>query len=100
MWRNGDRIAVERHDVAGVMRKRPALPPKIRQTVAQLGHPNGRGLASSANGRRGEYLGDGSSPSEKQQSSSSVGRGQNKWVERKEYEPWNGGTTSKGANRK
>lgn len=92
IWRNGDRIAQDRTDVAGVARKRPVPPASSQDSNGssanatswagrhQLGHPSGRGSMGIT---RGEYLGEGSSRS------SSVGRGQNKWVKPKEYKPWN-----------
>jgi hypothetical protein len=99
VWRNGDRIALDRDDVAGARRKRPVMPPKVRQTVAQLGHPSGGGMDSGFRGSRAEYLSDGAGTTEKHQPTSSVGRGLNKWVEPREFRPWNGETSSKGANR-
>jgi hypothetical protein len=87
VWRNGDLIAQERDDVAGVMRKRPAKPaasnkPGSQWGVASLGHPNGGGNKP----RRAEYLGDGVTTGPR---TSTVGTGQNKWVKKKEFEPWN-----------
>ena len=81
MWRNGDRIAQDRTDVAGEARKRPAQPASKADVWAakQLGHPDGRGTVS----KRAEYLGDGRTVS------SSVGTGRNKWVTPKEFKPWN-----------
>jgi hypothetical protein len=89
IWRNGDRIAIDRTDVAGVMRKRPVPPAETehspsRRSGALLGHPSGTGSSSNA---RAEYLGDGG------KRSSSVGRGQSKWVKPKEYVAWDGGST-------
>ena len=80
VWRNGDRLAVNRTDVAGVMKKRPA-------PAASMSH-HASGLLGSVSsfGRRAEYIGDGSTKSR----SSSVGRGLNKWVSRKEFKPWDG----------
>jgi len=84
IWNRGDRIACDRTDVAGAARQRPVPPAPTtearRQAGLQLGHPSGRGAAASRN----EYLGNGG------KISSSVGRGQNKWVKPKEYKPWNG----------
>jgi DnaJ domain len=100
VWRNGDRIAIERDDVAGMMRKRPIMPPKATQTAALLGHPAGRGTALNAKGKRGEYLSSGSFFAENQSPSSSVGRGRSKWVEQKEFKPWNRETSIKGAKRR
>lgn len=84
VWRNGDRLAVNRTDVAGVLKKRPAPAASIKNSYSagMLGHPDGRGASY---GRSAEYLGDGSRPK-----SSSVGRGLNKWVKPKEFKPWNG----------
>jgi len=91
VWRNGDRIALDRTDVAGVLRKRPAPPAETEDTSlarrrggALLGHPSGRGSFV-----RGEYLEDGSAGKPR---SSSVGRGLNKWVKPKEFVPWDGKT--------
>lgn len=91
VWRTGDRIAEERTDVAGAARRRPARPAESMRNqnwgVAALGHPDQR----SGNGRRrGELLGDGGGDG-KGAKSSTVGTGQSKWVEKKEYVPWNGG---------
>ncbi|GAX11514.1 hypothetical protein FisN_22Lh205 [Fistulifera solaris] len=82
VWRNGDRIATNRTDVAGVLRKRPKPPAELssRQRGALLGHPSGTGTLT-----RNEYLGDGEAAP-----SSSVGRGQSKWVKPKEFVPWDG----------
>ena len=82
VWRNGDIIAQERTDVAGVERKRPAKPAVAMNNrhwgVAALGHPDGRGNTF----RRGELLGDGRTRS------STVGTGRNKWVTPREFKPW------------
>ena len=84
IWRQGDRIAMDRTDVAGVKRKRPAQPASSKGKVYSrtLGHPDGRGAVSA----RGEYIGQTKGPK-----SSSVGTGRNKWVKPKEFKPWNGG---------
>jgi hypothetical protein len=81
IWRQGDRIAMDRTDVAGVKRQRPAEPASITSNTygRELGHPDGRGVVMT----RGEYLGDGGKTK-----SSSVGTGRNKWVQRKEFKPW------------
>lgn len=89
IWRNGDSIAQERTDVAGVMRKRPARPAESnakrkRWGVASLGHPDGRGASA---GGRGEYLSSGEGRPARR--SSTVGTGKNKWVKKKEFRPWN-----------
>ena len=93
LWRQSDRLALDRTDVAGVQRKRPAPPAVTNSTVysRELGHPSGTGRPTHA---RGEYLGSSSSCDEdgvtmKVKRSSSVGTGRSKWVKRKEYEPWN-----------
>jgi DnaJ domain len=92
VWRNGDRLAVNRTDVAGVLKKRPAPSPVVNYTATGLlGHPDGRGIVT-----RGEYLGDGGGKITK---SSSVGRGQNKWVQPKKLQPWNGGEAAHAARR-
>ena len=77
VWRNGDRLAVNRTDVAGVLKKRPA-------PAASLSS-HSSGLLGSLSGRRAEYIGDGGTVK-----SSSVGRGLNKWVTPKELKPWDG----------
>jgi hypothetical protein len=85
IWRQGDRIAMDRTDVAGVKRKRPVQPATTTNVYSrELGHPDGRGTASPA---RAEYLG------QKGKKSSSVGTGRNKWVKSKEFRPWTGGET-------
>ena len=93
LWRQSDRIALDRTDVAGVARKRPAKPAQTAQSSfysRELGHPSGKGVF-----KRGEYL-SGSDESlqldKKKLRSSSVGRGQSKWVKtkrEKEYKEWN-----------
>mmetsp|Transcript_3531 Transcript_3531/g.9915 ORF Transcript_3531/g.9915 Transcript_3531/m.9915 type:complete len:274 (+) Transcript_3531:188-1009(+) len=95
LWRQSDRIALDRTDVAGVARKRPAKPAQTaqrKQYGRELGHPSGRGVGS-----RGEYLAAGGTTNEsdgtgnsrkKKLRSSSVGRGQSKWIKKKAYEPW------------
>mmetsp|Transcript_29222 Transcript_29222/g.62143 ORF Transcript_29222/g.62143 Transcript_29222/m.62143 type:complete len:254 (-) Transcript_29222:292-1053(-) len=85
IWRSGDLIAQKRTDVAGAMRKRPVKPAesmKGRWGVASLGHPDGRGTTVG----RGEYLASGD---RKAQRSSTVGSGNSKWVQKKEFRPWN-----------
>ena len=85
IWRQGDRIACDRTDVAGVLKKRPARPAVTGDPTwalrGQLGHPNGHGVTAT---RRGEYLGEVGT-----KRASSVGRGQSKWVTPKEFKPWN-----------
>jgi hypothetical protein len=76
IWMRGDRIAMDRTDVAGVKKNRPAPPASSKVYSKVLGHP--QGVAS-----RGEYLGA------SQRKSSSVGSGRNKWVTPKEFQPWN-----------
>ena len=93
VWRNGDRIAQDRTDVAGVARKRPVQPASKADAWAarQLGHPDGRGTLKS-NHRRADYLADGTrttTPVSSSSSSSSVGTGRNKWVTPKAFVPWN-----------
>lgn len=85
VWRNSDRIAIDRTDVAGIKRKRPAMPAKRTENFggATLGHPDGRGRNNNI---RGEYLEDGNN----KLPTSSVGRGLNKWVTKSvEFIPWN-----------
>jgi len=89
VWRNGDIIAQDRTDVAGVLRQRPIKPadsikPGSQWGVASLGHPDGLGNSP----RRGEYLSDGSGPTDGPRTST-VGTGQSKWVSKKEFVPWN-----------
>lgn len=92
VWRNGDRIAMNRNDVAGVMRKRPKPPAETsarnKPRGALLGHPSGTGAF-----QKGEYLGDGKAIT------SSVGRGQSKWVKLKEFVPWDGKTVLSASER-
>jgi DnaJ domain len=82
IWLRGTHIAEARSDVAGVAKARP-IPPVMgtQQQPYMLGHPAGLG---STRYRRGEFLGSLS----RDGPSSSVGRGINKWVEPKPYEPW------------
>lgn len=93
LWRQSDRIAMDRTDVAGMARKRPAKPAQISSYGRELGHPSGKGVAA-----RGEYLSDGATSTTKDGKklrSSSVGRGQSKWVKKKqkqEYKRWSGST--------
>jgi DnaJ domain len=86
IWRRGDQIAVNRTDVAGTAKHRPIPPaPTERRRFfsgAQLGHPTRGGVR-----RGGEFLDDGSSSIEGR-GSSSVGRGQNKWVQNVVYKRW------------
>jgi DnaJ domain len=93
MWRKGDLIAMDRTDVAGVKRQRPQPSASLvegRQSLhgAVLGHPDGRRGAAR---QRGEHLTSGSGQVSPAPTFSSVGRGLNKWVTRKEFVPWNGG---------
>ena len=85
VWRQGDRIAIDRDDVAGVKRKRPIQPANTTKTWAagQLGHPDGRGVARN---QRAEYIGAGTNTNKQ---ASSVGNGRSKWVTPKEFTPWN-----------
>jgi len=91
VWRRSDRIAVNRTDVAGVKRVRPLPSPNNKhRTTYVLGHPQRGGVVST---RQGEYLeqdNSGGNKSNNSTISSSVGRGQSKWVTRpKTYTPWN-----------
>ena len=89
LWRQSDRIAMDRTDVAGMARKRPVQPAQTSTYSRELGHPSGRGVAA-----RGEYLSGGNSNPTMNGTklrSSSVGRGQSKWVKTKrkeEYKEW------------
>ena len=94
VWRNGDVIAQERTDVAGLQKKRPAKPAVSLTNsswgvAAALGHPSGRGISL----KRGEYLtcspGLQMSPTSPPKLSSTVGTGRSKWVTPKEFRPWN-----------
>ena len=93
IWRQSDRIAEERDDVAGVLKKRPAKPAESHRNpnwgTGLLGHPNGKGIIHP---KRGEYLeagGANNNSNGKKKQSSSVGTGQSKWVQRtKEFQPW------------
>lgn len=76
IWRQGDRIALDRDDVAGVKRKRPIQPASTKIYGRELGHPGGMG-----NKVKGEYLGEG-------KRASSVGTGRSKWVQPREFKPW------------
>lgn len=91
------------------MRKRPIKPAestsrKKQWGIASLGHPNGSGLRSSQR-RGGEYLEAGgkdsgdecnsnsiSNSSSINTTSNTVGSGQNKWVSKREFIPWNPNT--------
>ena len=88
IWRQGDRIAMDRTDVAGVKRQRPVPPATTKNVFARvLGHPDGRGAASP--NKRAEYLGDGGRSSNSSSSTSkSIGTGRNKWVQPKDFQPW------------
>lgn len=76
IWRQADRIALDRTDVAGALRKRPVKPITSRSYIRELGHPAGQGTR-----RKGELLGT-------RKRTSSVGRGRSKWVTPKEFKPW------------
>mmetsp|Transcript_27981 Transcript_27981/g.80328 ORF Transcript_27981/g.80328 Transcript_27981/m.80328 type:complete len:200 (+) Transcript_27981:85-684(+) len=86
LWRQSDRIALDRTDVAGVMRKRPAQPASTKMYGRELGHPGGKGYKQS----RAEYLGEGT------KRASSVGTGRSKWVKPKEFKPWDPEETNVG----
>lgn len=87
IWNKGDRIAVDRTDVAGLARKRPVQPASIKMAPGLLGHPDGRGTIQRRP-NRAEYLGDGDGTTDRP--AKSVGTGANKWVTPKKYVPWNG----------
>ena len=105
IWRQSDRIACDRTDVAGVARKRPIQPASTTTSKGSriysntLGHPDGRGITSS---RGGEYIEDGcvddnGGKKKKKKNTSSVGNpGRNKWVKPKQFVPWNGGGDGSG----
>jgi hypothetical protein len=96
VWTQADRLAVERTDVAGLAKQRPIPPASITMKRlmggAQLGHPDGRGVVRRSGG---ELLGSGETDDDKRpyKTSSSVGRGNSKWVPPEEFVPWNGETT-------
>ena len=78
LWRQSDRLALDRTDVAGVKRKRPVPPASASKSYArELGHPGGNGATS-----KGEYIG------EITRRPSSVGTGRSKWVKPKEFRQW------------
>lgn len=78
VWRQSDRLAQDRTDVAGIQRKRPVQPASLKVYGRELGHPGGGGNQRV----RGEYLGSG------KRVSSTVGTGRSKWVQPKEFKPW------------
>jgi hypothetical protein len=80
LWRNGDRIAVNRTDVAGVSRVRP-IPPASVDENSSYRLTGGGTMRYTGNA---DYIG----PSSTKQSPSSVGTGRNKWVEPAAYKPW------------
>jgi len=91
VWRQADRIAIHRTDVAGTAKRRPIASVALHQQQQQykytLGHPQHGGVR-----RSGEYLGSSNSTDSKPKIASSVGRGQSKWVTKPAtYKPWNGG---------
>ena len=98
VFRRAERLALDRTDVAGIMRKRPIPPANSKVFSKEIGHPQGGGSYTTG---RGEYLTTGeeeeeeeegsSSSSSSYSKSSSVGSGRNKWVKPKEFIPWNGG---------
>ena len=103
IWRNGDRIAINRHDVAGVARKRPIPAASFNDTAKHkalltIGHPSGKGVVSGNTKTMDEYLDSGleqgGSSAKPQRVSSSVGRGQSKWVKPKAYQSWKGPSSS------
>lgn len=82
IWRNGDRIAMDRKDVAGVMRKRPIQPATKSKAFAGavLGHPCGTGTS-----RAGDLLGPGEANPQPVS-----GRSANNLARKKVYQPWDG----------
>ncbi|KAL3927674.1 MAG: hypothetical protein SGBAC_012985 [Bacillariaceae sp.] len=86
VWRQSDRIAMDRTDVAGQARIRPAPPAKTlrhQYHSRELGHPQG----AKATGEYLEATPSGSNTNKRK--SSSVGTGRSKWVKPKEFIPWN-----------
>lgn len=75
LWRNGDRIAVNRNDVAGVRRMRPIPPVSVNVNSYEIGNAN---TTTSS-----DYIGTSNG-----KTSSSVGTGKNKWVKPVAYKPW------------
>mmetsp|Transcript_44593 Transcript_44593/g.45235 ORF Transcript_44593/g.45235 Transcript_44593/m.45235 type:complete len:247 (+) Transcript_44593:219-959(+) len=108
LWRQSDRIALDRTDVAGVARKRPAKPAQTSRNKygRELGHPSGKGISR----RKEEYLpvttdDTTSKMISKNLRSSSVGRGRSKWGNRTKtqqggYKKWLPFTTSNDNNPK
>jgi hypothetical protein len=94
IWNKGDRIAVDRTDVAGVAKRRPSQPASVKMSPGLLGHPNGQGTPQRR--KRAEYLGEGNNDTPRV--ASSVGSGRNKWVTPKEFVPWDGGSGRKAAD--
>ena len=94
IWRQSDQIALDRTDVAGLARKRPAPPASTKDTnkswknYNMIGHPQGLG-SPRRSGRRDEYLGDGTTSQGRRKNPSSVGRGQSKWVTRTRHNQTN-----------
>jgi hypothetical protein len=78
LWRNGDRIAVNRTDVAGVSRVRP-IPPASVDEIPSYSLMSGGGTRKA----HADFIG----PSTSKQPST-VGTGRNKWVEPVAYKPW------------
>lgn len=77
-WRQSDHIALQRKDVAGAARKRP-IPPVSSNQIRLFGASLGGSRTTVSN----EFLGE-----KAVKTSSSVGRGQSKWVSPKPYQPW------------
>lgn len=80
IWRKGDRLATERTDVAGQLRRRPIPPAQLKKDVNRFTLGNNSNVGGR---RRGEYLGETTVSV-----SSSVGRGRSKWVSPKPYVAW------------
>jgi DnaJ domain len=84
LWRNGDRIALNRTDVAGARRLRPIPPVSVDNVYAYTLGTSGGGRSSSS-----DYIGTSSSSSSgATKQPSSVGTGRSKWVTPVAYKPW------------
>jgi DnaJ domain len=89
LWRNGDRIALNRTDVAGTRRLRPIPPVSVDNVNAYtLGNSGAGGGGRSSSS---DYIGTSSSSSASSATAkqpSSVGTGRSKWVTPVAYKPW------------
>jgi DnaJ domain len=89
LWRNGDRIALNRTDVAGTRRLRPIPPVSVDNVNAYtLGSNSGAGAGRSSSDYIGTSSSSSSSGSATTKQPSSVGTGRSKWVTPVAYKPW------------